>query len=64
VPSVVSWRGKRITVTRAIGPERLSGDWWDDGYRRDYWRCESSMGEVVVFLDRSDDAWRVQAWSD
>ncbi len=64
IPAVVSWRGKRITVTRAIGPERLSGDWWDDGYRRDYWRCESGMGEVVVFLDRSDDAWRVQAWSD
>ncbi len=63
-PAVVTWRGKRIAVTRAIGPERLSGDWWDDGYRRDYWRCESSVGEVVVFLDRSDDAWRVQAWSD
>jgi protein ImuB len=64
VPAVVTWRGKRIDVTRAIGPERLSGDWWDDGYRRDYWRCESGMGEVVVFLDRSDDAWHVQAWSD
>jgi nucleotidyltransferase/DNA polymerase involved in DNA repair len=64
VPAVVTWRGKRISVTRAIGPERLSGDWWDNGYRRDYWRCESGMGEVVVFLDRSDDAWRVQAWSD
>ncbi len=64
VPAVVTWRGKRIPVTRAIGPERLSGDWWDDGYRRDYWRCESGMGEVVLFLDRSDDAWRVQAWND
>ena len=64
VPSIVTWRGRRISVTRAIGPERLSGDWWDDGYRRDYWRCESGMGEVLVFLDRSDDAWRVQAWSD
>ena len=40
-PSVVTWRGHQITVTRALGPERLSGDWWDDGYRRDYWRCES-----------------------
>ena len=64
VPRTITWRGQRIPVTRALGPERLSGDWWDDGYRRDYWRCESGIGEMVVFLDRSDDAWRVQAWSD
>ena len=64
IPRSVTWRGHRIPITRAIGPERLSGDWWDDGYRRDYWRCESAGGELVVFLDRSDDAWRVQTWSD
>ena len=64
VPRVVIWRGRRIDVTRALGPERLSGDWWDDGYRRDYWRCESPGGELVVFLDRADDAWRIQAWTD
>ena len=64
VPRTITWRGQRIPVTRALGPERLSGDWWDDGYRRDYWRCESGLGEMVVYLDRSDDAWRVQAWSD
>ncbi len=63
-PSAITWRGQRITVTRALGPERLSGDWWDDGYRRDYWRCESAMGEVVVFLDRADDSWRLQNWAD
>ena len=64
VPRTITWRGQRIAVTRALGPERLSGDWWDDGYRRDYWRCESAIGEIVVFLDRADDAWRVQTWSD
>ena len=64
IPRVVIWRGRRIDVTRALGPERLSGDWWDDGYRRDYWRCESGIGEMVVFLDRSDDAWAMQTWSD
>ena len=63
-PSMVTWRGHRIAVTRAVGPERLSGDWWDDGYRRDYWRCESMAGEMVVFLDRADDAWRLQTWGD
>jgi protein ImuB len=64
VPRVVTWRGHRLTILRPIGPERLSGDWWDDGYRRDYWRCESLAGEFVVYLDRADDAWRLQGWID
>jgi hypothetical protein len=63
-PHVVVWHGHRIAVSRAVGPERLSGDWWDDGYRRDYWRCESLAGEFVVYLDRADDAWRLQGWVD
>ena len=64
VPRAVTWRGRRITIERAIGPERLSGDWWDDGYRRDYWRCESAFGDFVLYLDRMDDQWWVQGWFD
>jgi protein ImuB len=64
VPRAVTWRGRRLTVERAIGPERLSGDWWDDGYRRDYWRCESAFGDFVLYLDRMDDQWWVQGWFD
>ena len=64
IPRALTWRGQRIVITRAIGPERLSGDWWESGYRRDYWRCESVAGESVVFLDRADDTWRIQAWND
>jgi protein ImuB len=63
-PCEVTWRGHRIAVTRAVGPERLSGDWWDDGYRRDYWHCESLAGEMTLFLDRADDGWRLQGWGD
>jgi protein ImuB len=63
-PREVTWRGHRIPVTRAVGPERLSGDWWDDGYRRDYWHCESLAGEMTLFLDRADDGWRLQGWGD
>jgi protein ImuB len=63
-PTVVTWRGHRISVTRALGPERLSGDWWDDGYRRDYWRCESPAGDFTVFLDRAGDEWALQGWGD
>jgi hypothetical protein len=63
-PREVTWRGHRIAITRAVGPERLSGDWWDDGYRRDYWHCESLAGEMTLFLDRADDQWRMQGWGD
>jgi protein ImuB len=64
IPRAVTWRGRRLTVERAVGPERLSGDWWDDGYRRDYWRCESTFGDFVLYLDRMDDQWWVQGWFD
>jgi protein ImuB len=64
VPCAVTWRGRRLTIERAVGPERLSGDWWDDGYRRDYWRCESAFGDFVLYLDRMDDQWWVQGWFD
>jgi protein ImuB len=64
VPCAMTWRGRRLAIDRAVGPERLSGDWWDNGYRREYWRCESAFGDFVLYLDRLDDQWWVQGWFD
>jgi hypothetical protein len=66
VPQVVVWRGQRLVVERALGPERLSGDWWDDGYRRDYWRCENANGggDFVIYFDRASEQWWMQGWHD
>jgi protein ImuB len=50
-PRIVWWRGRRIPVAHASGPERLTGEWWAEGYRRDYWRCESEEGELLLFRD-------------
>lgn len=64
---VALWRqGQRITLTRAIGPERLSGDWWKDSYHRDYWRCRGEdQGELLLLLDHATTAeWYVQGWYD
>jgi protein ImuB len=61
-PRRVFWRGRAIAVAHALGPERLSGDWWNDGYSRDYWRCESADGELMVYHDAS--GWWVQGWYD
>jgi len=61
-PCALWWRGERITLVRATGPERLSGDWWSDPYRREYWRGESLRGEMLVFAERGK--WFVQGWYD
>jgi len=61
-PCALWWRGERVSLTRATGPERLSGDWWSDPYRREYWRGESMRGEMLVFAERGK--WFVQGWYD
>ena len=63
-PRRIVWRGRAIAVGHAIGPERLSGDWWRDGYSRDYWRCEgdADFGELVLYHDAA--GWWVQGWYD
>ena len=63
-PRRIFWRGRALTVANAIGPERLSGDWWHDGYGRDYWRCESDeeCGELILYRDTS--GWWIQGWYD
>lgn len=63
-PRRIVWRGRPIPVVHAVGPERLSGDWWADGYSRDYWRCESDeeCSELVVYRDAA--GWWVQGWYD
>ena len=63
-PRRIFWRGRAIPVINAIGPERLSGDWWNDGYSRDYWRCESDeeCGELMLYRDAG--GWWVQGWYD
>ncbi|MEP7067539.1 MAG: hypothetical protein ABI889_16000, partial [Gemmatimonadota bacterium] len=61
-PCALWWRERRIAIGRASGPERLSGDWWKDGYARDYWRCESDSGELLAFRER--ERWFVQGWYD
>lgn len=65
VPSAVWWRGERLDIVRADGPERLSGEWWQDRYRRDYWRCESEHGALLVYRDALEsERWYVQGWVD
>jgi hypothetical protein len=66
-PRVLWWRGRRLRIAYSLGPERLSGDWWRDGYDRDYWRCEEEDGtDLVLFRDSvsRERRWYVQGWYD
>jgi protein ImuB len=67
-PRALWWRGRHLHVRRAIGPERLAGDWWKDPYARDYWRCEQGepLAYLLVFRERRPPAgqWYVQGWYD
>ncbi|MDF1506158.1 hypothetical protein, partial [Roseisolibacter sp. H3M3-2] len=63
-PATVRWRGRSYPVTRADGPERLSGEWWADPYRRDYWRCATAAGLLLAYRDRAAGGWWVQGWYD
>ncbi len=65
VPAALWWRGERLDLSQADGPERLSGEWWQDRYHRDYWRCSSERGALLVFRDGFDrERWYVQGWGD
>jgi protein ImuB len=64
-PCALWWHGERLTIARALGPERLSGEWWTaDPYARDYWRCGGERGELLVYADAREGGWWVQGWYD
>lgn len=49
-PEVFRWRGRRFIRAQALGPERISPEWWLDepDWRtgvRDYWRVDVDSGE-------------------
>jgi protein ImuB len=50
VPATFRWRRRALTVTEAIGPERIAPEWWldDPEWRsglRDYWRVTTDAGD-------------------
>lgn len=49
-PKAISWRGRKIDIAKATGPERIAPEWWRKnpgwaGKPKDYWRVEGTGGE-------------------
>lgn len=64
-PLQLYWRGRRLALQRADGPERLSGAWWQaEPFAREYWRCESDELGQDLLLYRDPAGWRLQGWYD
>jgi protein ImuB len=65
LPLQLFWKGRRLALTRADGPERLSGEWWQaQPFARDYWRCECDELGQDLLLYRDAGGWRLQGWYD
>jgi hypothetical protein len=64
LPGVMRWRGRHVALERAVGPERLSGDWWRDGFRRDYWRCTGDGATEFLLYRAEDGRWFLHGWYD
>ena len=67
-PKVFVHRGKRHTVAKADGPERIGREWWhDSGKHRDYYVVEDSEGNRYwVFrsghYDSDDSQWYLHGY--
>ena len=65
-PAQFRWRRMRLTVGRAIGPERIAPEWWlpDDNWRsglRDYWKVDTREGRRLwLFHTPQNPGWFVQ----
>jgi protein ImuB len=55
-------------LVAAEGPERLSGDWWKDPYRREYFRVCTSAGELLwlfrEYRPSGELRWWLHGWWD
>ncbi len=63
-PLRFEWRRKSYETARAIGPERLGGEWWrpEGGALRDYWRVETRAGPrlwLVTWPGEAEAGWCV-----
>ncbi len=64
-PGAVTVDGAWRRVRAFGGPERLSGDWWEDPYQREYYRVSTEKGDLLwVFYDPHPGAWFWHGWWD
>lgn len=67
-PTLLRDDGGVHDLAAAEGPERLSGDWWRDPYRREYYRVCTEAGELLwLYREAGEDGeprWWLHGWWD
>jgi protein ImuB len=64
-PGAVAVDGDWRAVHSLQGPERLSGEWWEDHYRREYYRISTTSGDLLwVFYEPRCHGWFWHGWWD
>jgi protein ImuB len=62
-PFLVKWREQKYEVREAIGPERISGEWWRSGSSssRDYFKIKLPNGTWLwIFRELESSRWYLQ----
>lgn len=69
-PAWIEWRGKGSKIIRAIGPERISKEWWQDEVEsmldeRDYFKVQDEVGKWLwIYRSLMSGHWYLQGvWS-
>ena len=63
LPHAIHLDGRWVEITRADGPEILSGEWWKSSFAREYWRMVLSDGRRA-WVYREDGRWALHGWWD
>ncbi|MDG2355382.1 MAG: hypothetical protein P8L82_05135 [Paracoccaceae bacterium] len=73
LPKLFYWGGQKYKILKAIGPERISSDWWltkrdNENSERDYWQVKSTCGSHLwlfnskkkLGINSPSDKWLIQ----
>ena len=54
-----------ILVEAAAGPDRVSGEQWDNPFAREYFRCVTEEGTLIwIYREGESGEWFLQGWWD
>ena len=63
-PAALHHDGRWLSITTVDGPERRSGDWWEQRpFSREYWRASLRDGRKA-WIYREDTRWALHGWWD
>ena len=63
-PHTIASEQARGEVAALLGPYRLSGDWWENGWSTEEWDVQMREGGGLYRLSRQGEEWLVEGCYD